>query len=58
MTITLHWWLVPVGMVVATFLLWWHGSRESGMMGGIVQFLFGAGLLIGAIATALVGWLK
>lgn len=58
MTVTLHWWMVPIAMLLACFGLLWHGSREGGMMGGIVQFLVACGLFIGAICTALVGWLK
>lgn len=58
MTITLGWWAIPIGMLVACFILLWHGSREGGMMGGVVQALVAFGLFIGAIGAALVGWLK
>ena len=58
MTITLHWWMVPILLVVATFGLWWHGSREGGVLGGLWQFLVGCGLLVGALSAALVGWIK
>lgn len=57
-TITLHWWMVPIAMVLATLGLWWHGSRESGMFGGMTQALIGFGLLIGAVCATLVGLLK
>lgn len=58
MTVTLHWWMVPIALVISTLVLWWHGSREGGMFGGMWQFLVGCGLLIGAACTVLVGWLK
>jgi hypothetical protein len=58
MTITLGWWAVPALLTIAGLGLWWHGSRESGMMGGLVQFLLGVGLFIGALASCAVGWIK
>lgn len=58
MTITLGWWIWPAGLVGAAVILFIHGSREGGMMGGIIQTLIAFGLLIGAVVATIVGFWK
>lgn len=53
MTITLGWWIWPAGLVGAAVILFLHGSREDGMMGGVVQTLIAFGLLVGAVVTVI-----
>lgn len=52
--VVIHWWVWPAGLIGAAAILWYHGSRESGMLGGVVQFLIGCGLIIGAIVAVIV----
>ena len=53
MTVTLGWWIWPAGLVGAAFILFWQGSKEGGMMGGVVHGLIAFGLLIGAVVTVI-----
>lgn len=58
MTITLGWWAIPIGLCIGGMICWYLGSKETGMFGGMNHFWIGAGLLVAAAASALVGWLK
>ena len=58
MTITLGWWAIPMLLLAGGLLTWFLGGKETGMFGGLYHFFIGAGLLLAAACSALVGWIK
>ena len=56
-TLTFYWWHFPILLVLAAFVLFWMGSRKSGMLGGVIEDLIAIGLLIGALISLITGLL-
>lgn len=59
MTVTVQlWYLVPAALTLVAFVLFYISSKRSGMLGGIIEGMFGFGCLIAAIACVLTKWLS
>lgn len=59
LTITFHWFYIPIALALAAFLSFYIGSRQdSGYwwgFEGLWEFLIGSALLIAAIVSLITG---
>jgi hypothetical protein len=56
-TLTLYWWYLPFGLMLASIVVLWLGSRERGMFGRIFHVPVAFGLSIGALTSLITGWI-
>lgn len=57
MTITLHWWLIPLAIAILGFVFMWFADRQGGILGGLFE-MFGAVVCwVVAIAICITHWL-
>lgn len=58
MTVILHWWYLPIALVLSAGVVWYFGSKEHGMFGGMFHFFIGCGLMFGALCSVIIGLIK
>lgn len=57
-TLTLHWWQIPIALALSALVAWYLGSKEYGMFGGINHFFVGCGLMFGVLVALIMGLIK